>query len=234
MDNGETTRPMTRADTRRIARHALEQRSQMPVLLDSVQNDDGGDPGYIRTAPTAAACVAAKLALRYCVLSLSEAANTVGRTIRGYWSSIISTQVRKNTQSADLSLEDTSGLVISYNVKFENVVYSAPTATESTLPPSKEAMLTKTSKVLCAKSTETLESSLDFKRIRDGLNDGTLDLSTISVQDWLEVTFLSMYGGDEVHIDTSIVDRGCVYHLHMCVQGVVPPGQQVKQLKNKV
>ncbi len=187
-----------------------------------------------RTLRTRSGCVAVSRALGHYSTSLRRAASIAAHTIQEFWNSTIWTRLRKSTTSADSFPAAMSGPVKSFDVRFENVVYFARTVTESTPQNSKETMPTKTSKMLCVKSTETMESSHDFERIRDGLTDGTLDLSTISVQEWLEVSFLSMYGGEELHIDTKVISKGCVYHLHLCVQQVIPPGQQVARLKTKV
>ena len=78
------------------------------------------------------------------------------------------------------------------------------------------------------------KSAEEYDRIKDGLVDGTLDPETISFADWLHVSFLTLYhASEELHSEPKIVHKGNVFHLHVCVQGVVP-AQQIEKLKNKV
>ena len=78
------------------------------------------------------------------------------------------------------------------------------------------------------------KSAEEYERIKDGLVDGTLDPESITFADWLQVSFLTLYNAsEELHSEPKIVHKGNVYHLHVCVQGVIP-AQPVEALQNKV
>ena len=69
-----------------------------------------------------------------------------------------------------------------------------------------------------------------FQEIVDGINNNTIDYATVTVQEWLEVSFLMLFHGEESHIDIKIMYGGGVYGLHSCISGVAPP-EKVAGLK---
>jgi len=69
--------------------------------------------------------------------------------------------------------------------------------------------------------------------IIDGIDNGTLDYATVTMEEWLQVSFLSLFHGEEVHIELPIVYGGCAFHLHACVEQVVP-GADVPPLRKEI
>lgn len=81
-------------------------------------------------------------------------------------------------------------------------------------------------------SMKITTSPSDFARIRDELVAGELDLESITLKEYLDVSFLSLYDGLEVNSDIRVVYQGNVYQLHTCVTGVVP-ASPVKELRDE-
>jgi len=175
-----------------------------------------------------------ELALHAFVISLRLAASVVGNAIRAFWSSITSTRKRKGSTLPGLSPKGIPGLQKFFDARYGNVVYFAPTAIESIRLNSRITTAIRTYEERCKRYMTTTVSAEDYERIRAGLIDGTLDPESITFADWLQVSFLNLYNaGEELHVEPKIVHKGNVYHLHTCVQGIVPAAP-VESLKNKV
>lgn len=71
-----------------------------------------------------------------------------------------------------------------------------------------------------------------FKEIQEGLKTSTLELDELSVADWMNYSFLSMFAQQEVHLEQAVMFQGSVYYLHTCIQSVVPP-EQTKNISEK-
>jgi len=88
----------------------------------------------------------------------------------------------------------------------------------------------------CNKYTEITASDELANRlneITDGIEKGDIDFSTVTMRDWLDISFLMLYHGKEMHINENIMYGGNVYTLHSCIEQVVP-NQQVSALRNMV
>jgi hypothetical protein len=55
------------------------------------------------------------------------------------------------------------------------------------------------------------------------LENGTLDLSTISVREWIEVSYIALFDQQDLHFEISVVEGGNAVRLHTCIRGIVPP-----------
>ena len=62
------------------------------------------------------------------------------------------------------------------------------------------------------------------RQIVDAINDGSLDYATVTLEEWLQVSFLALYHGEGVDIELPVVYGGARFLLHACVEQVVPPG----------
>jgi hypothetical protein len=124
------------------------------------------------------------------------------------------------------------GLVRYYGGKLGNAVYSVQTATGNTPLSSKTITPTEMFEKHSVGSMKITTSPSDFARIRDELVAGELDLESITLKEYLDVSFLSLYDGLEVNSDIRVVYQGNVYQLHTCVTGVVP-ASPVKELRDE-
>ena len=175
-----------------------------------------------------------RLALHAFAISLRLGAQAVGNVIRGCWNLITSIRPKKAKASPDLSPKPIHGLRKFSDVRFGNVVYFAPTAIESILLNNRITTAIQTYEERCRNYMTLTKSAEEYETIKDGLLDGSLDPESISFADWLHVSFLSLYSkSEELHTEPKLVYKGSVYHLHVCVQGVVP-AQPVDLLRQKV
>jgi len=70
----------------------------------------------------------------------------------------------------------------------------------------------------------------DYTDIHDAIIAGKADFSKITMEQYMNIAFLSLFSGDEIHNDLRVVHKGNVYQLHACISGIVP-NQPVEQLK---
>lgn len=54
------------------------------------------------------------------------------------------------------------------------------------------------------------------------MNEGRVDLSEVSVHDWLHLSFLAMYNQEQLHLDEKLMYQGVIYGMHLCVQSANP------------
>lgn len=66
-----------------------------------------------------------------------------------------------------------------------------------------------------------------IKKIAEG------DFKGISLEEYMQVSFLTLMTGDEQHVEEKVMYGGNVFSLHACVAQVAP-GQQVSALRNTV
>jgi hypothetical protein len=59
--------------------------------------------------------------------------------------------------------------------------------------------------------------------IFNGLAEGTIDLSTITLEEYLQVSFLYLVSTEEIHIEQKVAYAGGIYNLHACVNNISPP-----------
>jgi len=65
--------------------------------------------------------------------------------------------------------------------------------------------------------------SNDFEKMRAGLNNGTLDLTKVSVAEWMYCSMMAMFADtDSVEINQEIVYQGNYFRMHACIDGVTP------------
>ena len=171
-------------------------------------------------------------ALRRSSTWLRKAALNAATGIRGYLSLTTLTPRRKLQPLRNLSPTGTLGDQRNSELKLGSVVSFAPTAIADILWNSRDITPTMTSEPLCREfMTDTISAS-KAQQAADGIRNGTLDFATISLEEYLQVSFLQLYHGAEVHIEQKVVYGGGVYALHACLSKVVPPAQ-VAELRNK-
>lgn len=59
------------------------------------------------------------------------------------------------------------------------------------------------------------------------------DYKGISLEEYMQVSFLALMSGDESHIEEKVMYGGNLFQLHACVHQV-NPGQQVEALRKVV
>lgn len=69
------------------------------------------------------------------------------------------------------------------------------------------------------------------EEILDAMEDGFY--GGISLEEYMQVSFLMLMSGDEQHVEERIMYGGNVFELHACV-GQVSPSVSVKSLRKKV
>ncbi len=175
---------------------------------------------------------AIELGLLVSIIWLKKAAQLVESVIHGYLNSTTLTQEKRNTTLPPSYPEGMLGLVKSYDGKSENAEYFARTATGNIPLSSKTTTPTLTCEPLSEKSMPITISPNDFSRIRDALIAGEADLSNITFEQYLQVSFLSLFDGLEIHNELKVIYKGNVFTLHACVNGVVP-SQSVEALRKQ-
>ena len=171
----------------------------------------------------------AGLELKYCSILLRRVAASVALMIREFLSSITSIPQKNISPSVDSSQQVTAGPQKSSVPKFGNAEYYVRTAIESTPLSSRTITQTPKSTLPCEKLIEPMELGPEAcEKIREALIKGTIDLRTISVAQWIQVSYLNLFSQKETHMQQAIVYDGNVYNLHLCVTGVVPPASPDK------
>lgn len=74
-------------------------------------------------------------------------------------------------------------------------------------------------------------SSNRTREILDRLEAGQIE--GISLEEFMQVSFLSLMSGDEVHIEEKVMYGGNLFQLHACVNSVTP-SQPISALRTKV
>ena len=175
----------------------------------------------------------AELELKYFNTLLKKAAVSATNIILGFLSSITSIPQKSVSPSVDSSQPATAGPQKPSVPKSGSAKYYVRTATESTPLSSRIITQTPKSAPLCVKSIKPMELGPEgCEKIREGLINGTIDLTTISVAQWLHVSYLSLFAQKETHMEQAVVYEGNVYNLHLCVSGVVPP-EAAEKLRDK-
>jgi len=49
------------------------------------------------------------------------------------------------------------------------------------------------------------------------------DIDGISLREFMQISYLAMVGGDEVHLEMKIIYGGNTFNMHSCVSQVNPP-----------
>ncbi len=167
--------------------------------------------------------------LKYCSILLRRAAVSVMSMIREFLNSITSIPQKNTDQSVASSPPDTAGPQKSSAPKSESAKYYVRTATGNTPLSSKTTTQTPKSPPPCEKLiAHTDLGPENCEKIREGIINGKLDLTKISMATWLHVSYLELYNKQETHANQAVVYNGNVYNLHFCVTGVVPPADTAK------
>lgn len=175
----------------------------------------------------------AKHASKYFSILLRRAAVSAGNMILGFLNLITAIPCEKAGPSVDSSAVVTAGPPKSSAPKSESVEYYVQTVTGDTHSSNKIIIQTPKSMPPCSKSIAPMEFDPgECAKIREKIMEGTLDLRTISLAQWMHVSFLSLFNQQETHIQQTVLFQGSVYSLHACVNGVVPP-EAVARLKEK-
>lgn len=181
------------------------------------------------TQPQPSKTYDARQELKYFSILLRRAAVSAILMIREFLNSITSIPQKSIAPSVDSSQPDTVGAQKSSAPKSESAEYYVRTAIGNTHLSSKTITPTPRSSMPCEKSTGPSALSPErCEEIRVGLLSGKLDLHTVSLLDWMHVSYLSLFNKQETHMQQSIVYDGNVYNLHFCVSSVVPPAQPEK------
>ncbi len=162
--------------------------------------------------------------LRYFSTLLRKAAVSAMNVILAFLNSITSIPQRSTSPSVDSSAPATVGPQKSSAPKSESVKYYVQTVTGSTHLSSRTTTPTPKSLPPCKKLIQPTElGPKDCEKIREGLISGKIDLHTISMATWLQVSYLALFNKQVTNGEQTIVYNGNVYNLHFCVSGVVPP-----------
>ena len=182
---------------------------------------------------SASASEGATLVLRRLNIWLRKAALNATSAILGCSSSITLTQHRRLLTLQNSSPTDSAGEQRNSELRFGNVVCFAPTAIADILWNSRDTIPTMMSSPLCREFMTDTISPNRVVEVRDGLESGTLEFATISLEEYLQVSFLMLYHGEEVHVEQKVVYGGGVYNLHACLALVHPPSA-IAELRKKV
>jgi hypothetical protein len=153
----------------------------------------------------------------------NKVANCVASGIHEFWSSTILSHAERFMPSQPSFLVDTLGQARFYDARYANVVYSVQTVTGSTPLSSKTTTATLTSEKPSKQSLRITVSPSEAAETIRRLENGTLDLSTISVREWIEVSYIALFDQQDLHFEISVVEGGNAVRLHTCIRGIVPP-----------
>ncbi len=234
MDQDRNTQLMTPGDTKLRAQNVSNREAldKLTAHFSRIVQAKEADHGSTRIMLNQDVGPAAKRVLSALSTWLARVALFAAPVTHVFWSLIISILPKRNTTLPPSSPEDTRGPVRSFDVKLENVVYSVRTAIDSTQSSNRDITHTMISKDLCSRSSAISMSNNEFELLRSGIEAGTVDLAEISAEELLHMSFLSIFGGDILHVDRNIVHKGNMYDVHFCVQGVAP-NQQVEAINKK-
>ncbi len=221
--------PQTRKDIPPDVKSAYD--SQQQLILDSsltggqesVSMDEPqkrSARGRLRTSVVRGAT----LALRRLSIWLRKAALSVTNVTLGYLNSTILTLETRLLTLRNSSPMDSAGAQKDSELRLGNAVSFAPTAIGDILWNSKSTTPTPTYEPLCREFMTDTISPNRLVQIRDGIEAGTIDFATVSVEEYLQVSFLMLYHGEELHIEQKVMYGGGRYNLHACVSQVVAPG----------
>lgn len=153
---------------------------------------------------------------------LQKVVHAVEKGIHEFWSSIILSHAKSYMTSPSSSPTVTVGEPKNFGRRFANAVSFAQTATDDIQSSNRSTTHTMTSKPNC---TEYSSDSISLSRTEEillGLENGTLDLTTITLAEYIQVSFLGLVSGSEVHIEQKVTYGGQVFNLHACVSEIRP------------
>jgi len=167
--------------------------------------------------------------LKYCSILLRRAAVSAMNIIREFLSLITSIPHENTNPSVDSSPPATAGPQKSSAPKSGSAEYYVRTATGSTHSFNKTTTPTPQSSPPCEKLIKQMDVGPEnCEKIREGIISGKIDLRTVSMATWLQVSYLALFNKQVTNGEQAIVHNGNVYNLHFCVSGVVPPASPEK------
>jgi len=161
-----------------------------------------------------------------------KVAATVARATHAFWSLITLTRLRSSIRSENSSPTVIVGQARGFDKKFVSVVSFARIVTESIQSSSKTITHTTTSPRHCREFMTVTTLSDRTKYIIESVEAGK-NLDKITVAEFIEVSFLALMSGDEVHNEQSIMYGGNMFSMHTCVSQV-SPAERVDSLRNEV
>lgn len=168
---------------------------------------------------------------------IKAASHAVSETL-GYLSLITSSRGRKMATLRTCSATAIVGAVNDSEKKSENAACSVQIVIGDTLSFNKTITPILMSAMRCKEYMRPMESPTDeyaarFNTISEGIDRGSLDYSTVSMKEWMEVSFLMLYHGKESQLEQKMVYGGNLFQFHACINQITP-NQQVSALGNKV
>ena len=164
---------------------------------------------------------------------LNMVARSVENAIHDCLSSIIWSRAKRQMISVDYSPTDSAGDPSDFELRLENAVYFAPTATDFILRNNWNTMAIRMSGQPSATSMPPTISKNDIVAFVEGLESGKIDYSKVTVHEWMQVSFLMLVHGNELHIDQQVLYGGSVYQLHACVEKIDVASGVTEQLGTK-
>ena len=227
--NGEPSVPPIPKNTKRSAKIAAE--LSTPLQLTRTSNPYEFENPVLKTLLknrnellrlSISESSAARRVLRRFSTWLTKVVTAVGNGIHEFWSSIILEHARRNTISLYSSPTATAGEQKNYVPKLGSVVSFARTAIESIQSSNRSTIPMTTSKRPCETSSASTILSSRAEEIVNGLADGTLDLTTVTLAEFVQVSFLRLVSFDETHLEQTIMYGGNVFKFHACVSEIQP------------
>jgi hypothetical protein len=65
------------------------------------------------------------------------------------------------------------------------------------------------------------------------MQNGTADLTEISMQEWLQIAFIHAIDSGVIHLDLPVVYGGQSYNVHMCIDSIGPSPSLDDALSNR-
>ena len=158
-----------------------------------------------------------------------KVAATAVKKTREFLSSITSTRQTKTTTSRNSSPTVIVGEPRNFVQRFASAVSFAQTAIDDIQSSNRSIMPTTMYEPPCEKSMIVTISPSRTEEIVKLLETGK-DLDKISMAEYLQVSFLTLMSGTEVHTEEKIMYGGNVFQLHACVSQIAP-GQRVSALR---
>lgn len=161
----------------------------------------------------------------------------VKSAIHDFWSSTILSHATRFTPLANSSETDTHGTPNSCEMKFGNAVFFASYATDYILSSRWSTIAMTTSKPPCETSMPSTISITEDRTnyLMERLEDGTLDFNTVTMAEWLQISFLvSFHSGEPMHLSEEIMYGGNLFSLHACVEQIVPNQPMAPLRKYKI
>lgn len=167
----------------------------------------------------------AKLELKYCSILLRRAAVSVGRMIRESWSSIILILTRKSSRFLGWLAQGIRGQANSSDEKLDYAESSVQTVIAATQSDNRDITPTQPSLKPSKKYMHVTELKTDeFRNLEQSFQQMKVDFTTMTVDEFLNFSYLSMFGSREVQIERTVMHGGALFTIHICVNAIIPPG----------